>query len=163
VVALTLIASAWYDWWGGWCFGYRPIVDTAPLLAVLMVPVVAGAWRYRAFRWGFGVLLAWSIGVQFLGAFAYHQPGWNAPLIGYRVIPTNGPPIETASHEEALHLSAATPGSRVVRLDANIDVPRFRERLWSIDDNQLAYLLVNFRALRVARQAGNEEWVRNWE
>ncbi len=73
---LFLVAAKWFDWWGGWCYGYRPIVDTAPLLAVCMAPAVP-LLRRRGAKAVFVVLLAWSVLVQVLGAFAYNTTGWN--------------------------------------------------------------------------------------
>ena len=37
---LILVAAKWFDWWGGSTYGYRPIVDTAPFLALMMIPVI---------------------------------------------------------------------------------------------------------------------------
>ena len=37
---LILMAGKWFDWWGGLTRGYRPIVDAAPFLALLMIPIV---------------------------------------------------------------------------------------------------------------------------
>lgn len=77
-LALWLIAFCWYDWWGGWSFGYRPIVDTMPLLAVLLVPVVDAVFERRPALLAAAGLLAWSVTVQWAGAFAYDVRGWNA-------------------------------------------------------------------------------------
>ena len=33
---LILMAGKWFDWWRGLTCGYRPIVDAAPFLALLM-------------------------------------------------------------------------------------------------------------------------------
>ena len=40
VVLLILVAGKWFDWWGGSTWGYRPIVDTTPFLALLMIPLI---------------------------------------------------------------------------------------------------------------------------
>ena len=37
---VILMAGKWFDWWGGLTRGYRPIVDAAPFLALLMIPIV---------------------------------------------------------------------------------------------------------------------------
>ena len=52
---LDMAAGKWFDWWGGLTSGYRSIVDTAPFLALSMLPT----------RLPFGALLAWSVAVQF--------------------------------------------------------------------------------------------------
>ncbi len=71
-----LFIAAWGNWWGGYCYGYRLLVDIAPLLTVLLVP--AGALlRRRSIVAVFGVLLAWSILLQAAGAL-YYSDRWNS-------------------------------------------------------------------------------------
>ena len=112
VPLLWLPAFAWFDWWGGWTYGYRPIVDTAPLLALLCIPVLQALQR-PAIRVAFALAATWSVFVQALGALAYTPQGWNAL------------PLEPSG----------TP--------ANIDLPEYRDRLWSFRDWQIGYLLAN--------------------
>ena len=70
-LAYFLAMGFFYDWSGGEAFGPRMIVDTLPLLAILLVPaldvVVARPWL----RWVFGVAVGWSVAVQVLGAAAW--------------------------------------------------------------------------------------------
>ena len=73
---LILVASKWYDWWGGSTYGYRSIVDTAPFFALLMIPVIEWVVANRRMRMLFGALLIWSITVQFVGAYSYSVVGW---------------------------------------------------------------------------------------
>lgn len=73
---LILVASKWYDWWGGMTYGYRPIVDTAPFFALLMIPVIERVVANQRMRMLFGALLIWSITVQFVGAYSYSLRGW---------------------------------------------------------------------------------------
>lgn len=77
VPLLWLPAFAWFDWWGGWTYGYRPIVDSAPLLAALCIPALA-ALRRPAMRSAFAAAAAWSVFVQILGVTTYAPDGWNA-------------------------------------------------------------------------------------
>jgi hypothetical protein len=77
VPLLWLPAFAWFDWWGGWTYGYRPIVDSAPLLAVLCLPVLAEV-RRPALKAAFAAAAAWSLLIQVLGATLYKPDGWNA-------------------------------------------------------------------------------------
>jgi len=120
-VALWIPAFLWFDWWGGWTYGYRPIIDTAPLLALLCLPAVATLSSRAFWRVSFALALAWSIFVQVLGAFAYSAWGWND-----RVIDASG-------------------------TRANIDLPAFRDRLWSFRDWQIGYLIANFSQARAER------------
>ena len=75
-VLLILMASKWYDWWGGSTYGYRSIVDTAPFFALLMIPVIERVIADGRMRVLFGVLLIWSVTVQFIGAYSYSVTGW---------------------------------------------------------------------------------------
>ena len=76
VVVMILVAGRWFDWWGGSTWGYRPIVDTTPFLALLMLPIVERLMANCFGRVLFGTLLVWSAGVQFVGAYSYSAVGW---------------------------------------------------------------------------------------
>ena len=75
-VLMILVAGKWFDWWGGTVWGYRTIVDTAPFLALLLIPIVERMLAARATRAVFAALLLWSIGAQFVGAYTYNLVGW---------------------------------------------------------------------------------------
>ncbi len=144
IVALIIVASKWFDWWGGWCFGYRPLVDTMPLLAIMLVPAIDRLAARRIFDSIFALLLAWSIAVQFVGAFAFDVVGWNARLQEHAInMPPLSAPIDVADGGARAH-----PGSRVIKVRADIDRPRYRHRLWSFKDNQILYYIMNFRSCR---------------
>ena len=68
---------------GGSTWGYRPIVDTAPFLALLMVPVMERVIAVRGLRALFGALLVWSAAVQFVGAYSYNPAGWTNQWRGF--------------------------------------------------------------------------------
>lgn len=76
VLLMVLVAGRWFDWWGGSTWGYRSIVDTTPFLALLMIPVIERVTAHNAGRVLFAALLAWSVGVQFVGAYSYSLLGW---------------------------------------------------------------------------------------
>jgi hypothetical protein len=116
VPALWLPAFVWFDWWGGWTYGYRPIVDTAPLLALLCVPAVDRVLVRPAWRFALIAAAGWSVFVQALGVLAYTPSAWNArPIDG----------TDTS---------------------ADVDLPEYRARLWSLRDWQIGYLIANFSA-----------------
>jgi hypothetical protein len=123
VLALWIPAFLWFDWWGGWSYGYRPIVDSVPLLAVLCIPAMQPVLERPLRRAAFAACVAWSVLVQALGAFAYSPWGWNAKL------------VDSAG------------------LRADIDRPEYRERLWSFRDWQIGYLIANFSEARADRRA----------
>ena len=80
---MILVAGKWYDWFGGLTWGYRSIVDTAPFLALLMIPILERMLAGRATRALFAALLAWSVGAQFVGAWSYSAVGWHNMTLQY--------------------------------------------------------------------------------
>jgi hypothetical protein len=162
VLVLFLVACKFFDWWGGWCFGYRPIVDTMPFLAVLLLPALDWLFKRKAHLALFGVLLAWSVGVQVVGAFAYEVEEWNARLVGYLVMPADGgQPIRVKDLDEARSLLAGQRHGvvRVQPVKADIDDPQWRSRLWSLVDNQILYFCQNFAEGRRLKHANMRRWL----
>jgi hypothetical protein len=78
-LAFVLAWSTYTVWWGGHSFGPRYAADLAlPLAALAGWAFPAMAWRTTGIRrTAVTVVLAWSIGVQALGAFAYPAGDWN--------------------------------------------------------------------------------------
>ncbi|MBX9789115.1 MAG: hypothetical protein K2Y37_09390 [Pirellulales bacterium] len=154
VVATVLIwcvESRHFDWWGGWSYGYRHIVDTMPLLTLLLVPVLPTMLRRRGWAGIFGLLLIWSIGVQALGALAYDFTGWNARR-AYRLVESNGVTRTSFNPRDAIAWSQR-PEARIEEVLLDIDAPENRGRLWSLTDNQIAYYVTHYRQARQARKA----------
>ncbi len=137
LLGVLLLGFKWLDWWGGWSFGYRHIVDAMPLWVLFLIPSLdalesrfAPGTRGRSLLIASAaLLLAWSIGVQALGAFCYDVIGWNAKQIEGVV--------------------------------ADIDQPRFRYRLWSLTDSPLVYYLTNTSEARTNRKKIAEAWSRS--
>ncbi|HET8542580.1 MAG TPA: glycosyltransferase family 39 protein [Anaeromyxobacter sp.] len=157
---VLLVEARWFDWWGGWSYGWRRLVDLAPLLAVLVAPVVAPVTATRARAAAAGVAVAWSVLVQGVGAFAYDLDGWNA-RIAWAVELPGGEVAMAASRDDAAAL-ARTAGGRVSRVALDVDRPEHRHRLWSLRDGQIGYYLANFAAAREAKHARVEEWMRQY-
>jgi hypothetical protein len=81
VAAMWSCAFKWFDWWGGWTFSYRPLVDSVPLLLLLLAASLRErgfARRSRAWRAGFALSLLASAAVQLAGARGYSPHGWHA-------------------------------------------------------------------------------------
>lgn len=147
---LWLVHARHYDWWGGWCYGYRHIVDSAVLLAVLLSVVLGDVLKSRYGRVAFALCLAWSITVQGVGAFAFDIVGWNDRVAWAHQRGTETT-VELCEYGEGLKREPRH-GDQLVRLD--IDKPEYRGRLWSIRDNQIGYYLKNFAAARRLRCLG---------
>ena len=75
-VLTLLVAGKWFDWQGGAAWGYRPILDVTPFLALLMVPIIERIIAHHGARVLFGALLVWSVAVQFVGAYTYNGVSW---------------------------------------------------------------------------------------
>jgi len=76
VVLEVMVSAKHYDWWGGWTYGPRRLVDTGVFLTLLMIPVIARVVRVRWMCAGFGVLLLYSVSVQVIGAWSNYLGGW---------------------------------------------------------------------------------------
>lgn len=81
VLLLILVAASWYDWWGGLTWGYRPILDATPYMALAIIPVIERIWSSQKLRIAFVASLAWSIAVQFVGAYAFIGWHWQQRLL----------------------------------------------------------------------------------
>jgi hypothetical protein len=160
LVGLLLIAFKWFDWWGGYCFGYRPIVDTMPLLAVLLVPVIDGILRRKFVLATFLVLLAWSVLVQVVGTFAYDPLAWNQKVYGYLIyLPGSNEPLVADDKDEVERIAARYRVRDVQEVNGSVDKREYRYRLWSIHDNQIFYFLKNFAASRQTKRRNMENWL----
>jgi hypothetical protein len=157
-VAMFLLAAKWFDWWGGWCYGYRPIVDVVLLLSFLAIPVIPwikGRWRLLLCA----TLCCWSFGLQALGAYCYDVSGWN----GRWVFDVNGPGpnhrVTYNDYEEAAR-HARERGGTVVDRALSVDDPAHRHRLWSIMDNPISYYLLRVDSARERRLATIADFLR---
>jgi hypothetical protein len=160
VLLLLGLASKWFDWWGGWCFGYRPIVDLVILLAFLSFPVVKAVATSRSGKAVFAALFAYSFSVQILGAFAYDVTGWNGRVAWAVVEPGTTERVTFDSKAEAERFLRER-GGKGERQTLNIDVPEHRHRLWSVVDSPLLYYLGNFSAARETRAKVTAEFLRD--
>ena len=150
-LALFLPAAKRFDWWGGWCYGYRLIMDAVTLLAFLAIPMVA--W-VRVKRWrqiAVSVLALWSFGVQVLGVTAYDIGGWDARLV-FDVLDHEDNRRATYDDRSLAEQHAQVHGGRVQSRSLNIDRPEYRHRLWSLTDTPIRYYLQNWSRARSQRQ-----------
>jgi hypothetical protein len=146
------VSSKWFDWWGGWSYGYRHIVDTAPILVLMLIPVVDRIFMRRGLLVCFVLCLVWSVGAQVLGAFAYDIDGWNARTAQVVVMPHDSLPRAIVD-DEVVNRLVATQGAKVVgEVLLDVDHPANRDRLWSLSDSQILYYLIHFKEARHARK-----------
>lgn len=154
-LAIMLLQCKWFDWWGGWSYGYRPWLDAVPFLSLFVAPVldtIASRWFLR---WAFGVTVGWSIAVQALGAWAYDK-SWNERTIFLVQQPDGSTKRAYDDYYEAEALAQRTGGKIVKRYQCNVDVLRCRYRLWSLEDNILTYYVKN------GQEARQRRWRSGW-
>jgi hypothetical protein len=150
-VAMCLMVARWYGWWGGWCYGYRLLVDAVVLLAFLAIPIVESIRRRRVLAAICVVCLTWSVFVQAIGAFAYDVTGWNGRMLAAVQVPGQERPTLFVDRAEANRRAAAVGGTVEV-VSANVDYVRFRPRLWALRDSPIFYYLENFWQARRMKQ-----------
>lgn len=132
--AIMVLRFKWFDWWGGYSYGYRPLMDAIVPLGLLLIP--AFAWsganplRLRSLRRAtLAAALAWSIAVQWVGT-AYDSQSWDRF------------------------------GGFDFRTTRSIDDPRYRDRLWSVANNPIAFYWRNREKALALRDAGVEQFAR---
>ena len=136
--ATMLIQCKWFDWWGGWAYGYRPWLEAVPILALCLIPVIERMFARRSSALLFSAALAWSVLVQGVGALAYDKY-WNARDL-HRVV--QGDESRFFSSEPQARTYAALSGGQYTGLFAcNIDLPACRYRLWSVEDNVIGFYM----------------------
>jgi hypothetical protein len=141
LAALLLIAFKWFEWFGGWVYGYRLVAELAPLLMVFLIPVAQRIRESTPLSTVFAILAAGSVGIQVLGASRYDPVAWNGRQgFEIRVHGEEGTRVLT-DEESAVRLVEAGRAAPVKILAMDVAQPRFRYRLWSLSDSQLAWLL----------------------
>jgi len=161
-LAMIIMTFKWYSWWGGWTFGYRLSVDAMPLLALMLIPGVELIYSRKWTGAVFTAALAWSIGVQVLGAFSYNLSGWNNRPF-YDVSMGNKYsriPVDYAKKTHLIDRLRRKYGNKITvrRVSGNIDLKQNRYRLMSLADNPISYYLMYFRESRRQRK----EQIKNW-
>lgn len=152
VPAIILVEAHHFDWWGGWSYGYRHLVDLSPFLVLLTAPVVPFLFRSLRWRIVFLALLFVSISIQIVGVTANDIWRWNAPFI-FVLKDANGKAVvETPSFDTKTRW-VAIPGNTSTFEMRNIDRVPYRDRLWSWSNNQIGYYLRNFARCSESRQA----------
>jgi GT2 family glycosyltransferase len=141
VAGIWLVTARWQGWWGGWCFGYRLVVDTAILLAFLAVPVMERIRARRSTAVVAGLLLLFSTGIQLLGAFSYDVVGWNNRPGFVALSPGGKPAAGYFTTREEVTAYCQVRGCTFTEANMSVDRNQFRSRLWSIRDSQIIYYL----------------------
>lgn len=144
LIVIWIIEFKHFDWWGGWSYGYRHLVDTTTLLILFLLPALPSLVRWRWSGLLFGIAVAWSISVQYLGASAFDVCGWNNRQ-AERIVQANG---ETTLRLLDDYRTDRVPDPTGRFLSLNVDDPANRHRLWSWTDWQIWYYWRNGSASR---------------
>ena len=157
-MGIILIQAKWFDWWSGWSYGYRHIVDTMPIFAIYLIPVIDVAFKNKFWTSVFYAFLGWSIFAQVVGAFAYDVSGWNAKMLYKVQISQNTSPVFLDKPWEVADL-VKTKGAKILNQKRmNIDRPKYRYRLWSLRDNMIFWYALHFNNSRTIKK----QWIQNW-
>jgi hypothetical protein len=157
-LAMMLLQAKWFDWWGGWAYGYRPWLDAVPLLALCLIPALDTLLPRRTWRRLFAGALVWSVFVQGLGALTYDR-SWNVRRLFVYRIPGKIRPIGVGDEAVARGRVKQGGGTYIGPTFCNIDSPVCRHRLWSIEDSPIPYHVTHFAETRGRRKAGGwDEW-----
>jgi hypothetical protein len=158
-LALFLISTKRFDWWGGWSYGYRLIMDAVTLLAFLAIPMVGWVQKRPARLAVVGVLALWSAGTQAVGALAFDVNGWNGRW-AYTVVGATQDLRATYNDRRSAEIDASEHGGRVVPREQDVDKPEYRYRLWSLRDNPILFYIESWSQTRVRRQKSLEQFLR---
>ncbi len=157
VAALLVVEGAWFDWWGGWSYGWRRLLGLAPALTLLLVPLAGWLAARRWRRALLGALAAWAVAVQGLGALAYDLSGWNARPAWRMALPS-GQVVLMLEPDEAR--AAQVAGAVLTeRTWLDVDAAANRGRLWSVGDSMIPFTVRHFQALRRSRRDMAVAWV----
>jgi len=159
-LGVMLVTFAWFDWWGGWSYGPRLLVDTMPVMVVCLLPVMTWILQRRSRLRLFLGLMAWSIAVQATGAFAYDLAGWNSRL-GYPVrLSDSAEAVFADTEARATKLAAQRGGTVLPPIRRDIDKAEHRSRLWSVSDNAISYYLTHWSDSRQRKRRMVATWMK---
>jgi hypothetical protein len=149
-IVMMAIQCKWFDWWGGHAYGYRPWLDAVPYLVLGLLPVAEPFTRTTFQRVVAGLLLAWSVFVQAVGAMSYDRY-WNLRRVFVIRVPTSLEAMDFTTEAEARSAAIRLNGSYVGPSFCDIDYTFCRHRLWSVKDNLILYQLTYFALSRSGR------------
>lgn len=82
IILHTVALGKWYSWFGGYSWGYRMANDVIPYMTFLLIPFVTSKYfKKRGYQIVFGLLVAYSTFMQFLGII-YFDGIWHTVFDG---------------------------------------------------------------------------------
>ncbi|EGG15365.1 hypothetical protein DFA_10199 [Cavenderia fasciculata] len=160
-IVLVIAASKFFDYWGGWCFGSRPLTDTMPvlfiLLAVFIYPLVislsSSSWS-KVLIGILSILAIVSIGIHGIGAYSYDPMIWNyAKATKTKDVHLGG--IQLSTNFDIITEQKPMPSNTFL---VNIDEAQYRWRLYDWNNPQLLFLFRNLDLATRVRQRNIQSW-----
>jgi tetratricopeptide (TPR) repeat protein len=151
LVGLILIECHHFDWWGGWSFGYRHLVDLSPIMVTLILPIVGRMMNDVRLRSIFLFAVAWSVGVQIVGVSANDLWRWNGP-VHFSLKDREGKEVGQTRSFAEFERWTSQPGQTGEPVVRNVDFRPYRYRLWSWKEQPVLFYLSNFRQSMWSRQ-----------
>lgn len=149
-LVMMVAQCKWFDWWGGHAYGYRPWLDAVPYLSLGLLPICGSLFATRLRSAATGVVLAWSVFVQALGAMSYDRY-WNLRRVFVIRVPTQIEAVDYTDEGDAKREAARAHGTYIGASFCDIDFTYCRHRLWSVRDNLILYQLTHFSLSRSGR------------
>lgn len=73
LIAIMVVCSKWFMWWGGYCYGPRLLADISPLLCSFLYPLGGFVRKRVVLVIGFVLLASVSFGMNAIGAYWYNS------------------------------------------------------------------------------------------
>jgi hypothetical protein len=137
-LATMALQCRWFDWWGGWTYGYRPWIDVVPYLVLLMIPMLERMLVTRLRQAAFAAAFAWSAFVEALGAYSYDR-SWNIRTLYVVRFPQEPKPVGLFDEDQARKVAELGNGVYLGPSRCDIDLVYCRHRLWSFRDSIIMY------------------------
>lgn len=149
-LATMALQCRWFDWWGGWTFGYRPWLDVVPFLVLLLIPMLGRVFATTLGGVAFAAAFAWSVFVEALGAGSYDR-SWNIRTLYVVRVPNAAKPLGLFDEDEARRTAETAHGQYLGPSRCDIDLMYCRHRLWSFADSIITYQYQGFSEMRSRR------------
>jgi tetratricopeptide (TPR) repeat protein len=152
VAGMILVEAHHFDWWGGWSYSYRHLVDLSPMLVTLILPVIDDVRRDVRWRGIFAGTLLLSVAMQIVGVTANDVWRWNAKAL-FVLQDAQGQAVKRTTSYADVERWLAQPGHRFETLVQNVDRLPYRHRLWEWSEQPALYYAAHFRQGTLSRQA----------
>ena len=153
VLLILCVEARHFDWWGGWSYGYRHVLDLTVFMSLLLIPAFETVWHRNGFRGIFAAALLWSVVAQIIGVAVYDVTGWDNRKAVAVTMKDRPRPVIVLEESDARAMGKDPAFVKASGVKLNVDKPDFHRRLWSIKDSPLVYYVTHFSESRKQRTA----------